>query len=326
MYSSLRGWAVEGRDAHEAGGLAPTDAAELGHGGVQGAEAGDGANDGGAAGEGLVGVEGGLDRGVELADLRVEGLHDGGAELVECEFGAQLAQGVALRDELAPKGEQVAEAAQGAGRGRGGLQAVEEAVAGQHGGVDLIVLGAAAEGLGEAPAVQRVGEHGLEAGVGEALVQGVVVAAGGFEDDARDAELAQPVAQGATAALVIGEAAGRAGGLDMGVERGLADVDAGDYDGFGHSCVPILSSENATRRNRLQDTLTPSPRLVVAGVLRGFAAIPRLRPGTQERPNAPASARPACDGIAVSSKVPQRRARFSFRRGGECLPPPWALL
>ena len=52
------------------------------------------------------------------------------------------------------------------------------------------------------------------------------------------------------------------------------------------------------------------PLVVVVGVLHGFATIPRPRPGTQERPNAPASTRPACDRIAVSSKVPQRRTRF----------------
>ena len=188
---------VKGSDADQGGGLAAADGAELGHvgaqaGGVEGAEAGDRANDRDAAGEGLVGVEGGLDLGVEPADLGDEGLHDGGAQLVAVDFRAQLAQGVAVLDELAAEGEQVAEKAQVVGRGRGGLQAVKQAVAGQHGGVDLVVLGAAAEGLGEAPGVQRVGEHGLEAGVEEALVQAAVVAAGGLEDDTRDAQAQQP--------------------------------------------------------------------------------------------------------------------------------------
>ena len=133
-----------------------------------------------------------------------------------------------LTDELAAEGEQVAEKAQVVGRGRGGLQAVKQAVAGQHGGVDLVVLGVAAEGLGEAPGVQRVGEHGLEAGVEEALVQAAVVAAGGLEDDTRDAQAQQPVAHGAAAALVVGEAAVPVEGQHVGVEGGLADIDAGD--------------------------------------------------------------------------------------------------
>ena len=55
----------------------------------------------GAAGEGLVGVEGGLELDVEPTDLGDEGLHDGSAQLVAVDFRAQLAQGVAVLDELA---------------------------------------------------------------------------------------------------------------------------------------------------------------------------------------------------------------------------------
>ena len=153
----MRGWARPPRQRRVpwkrpdswSQGATPTRAAaggaELGHvgaqaGGVEWAEAGDRAQDRDAEGEGVVGVDAGLDPGIE-------GLHDGGAERVAVDFRAQLAQGVAVRDELVPQeGEQVAETAQAGGRGRRGLQAAEEAVAGQHGGVDLVVLGAAAAG------------------------------------------------------------------------------------------------------------------------------------------------------------------------------------
>ena len=69
-----------------------------------------------------------------------------------------------------------------------------------------------------------------------------VVAPGGLEDGAGDAVLEQPVAQGAAAALVVVELALEAALEDVGVELGLADVDAGNDNGveLGHSCVPIL--------------------------------------------------------------------------------------
>ena len=102
-----------------------------------------------------------------------------------------------------------------------GVGAGEEAVAGQHGGVDAVVLGEPADGFGAAPGAQRVDRDGFETGVEQALVQLAVVAPGGFEDGAG---LDQPVAQSAAA--------------------GLADIDAGDYSwgGNGHCCVVFLSN------------------------------------------------------------------------------------
>ncbi len=158
------------------------------------------------------------------------------------EFGAELAEGAELFDELAAESEQVAEQLEVARQGRGGIEAVKEAEAGEHGGVDAVVLGELADGLGEAPGAQGVDQDGLEAGLSEALVEVAVVAAGGLEDGAGDAVLEQPVAQGAAAGLGVVELALEAGVEDVGVELRLADVDAGDYDGieFSHSCVPVL--------------------------------------------------------------------------------------
>ena len=84
------------------------------------------------------------------------------------EFVAELAERRELLDELAAKGEQVTEQHEVPRRGRGAFQALEAAEAGQHGGVDAVVLGEHPDGLGEAPGAQRIDEHGLEAGVAEA--------------------------------------------------------------------------------------------------------------------------------------------------------------
>ena len=130
-------------------------------------------------------------------------------------------------------------------RGLGGvvcLKVGEEAEAGEHGGVDAIVLGECSDGFGEAAGAQGIDQDGLEAGVSEALVEVAVVAAGGLEDGPVDAVLEQPVAQAAAAGLVVVELTVEAAVEDVGVEPGLAEIDAGDYDGSvsGHSCVPFL--------------------------------------------------------------------------------------
>ena len=126
--------------------------------------------------------------------------------------------------------------------GRGGFQVVEEAEAGEHGGIDAVVLGEPSDGFGEAPGAQGVDQDGLEASVSKALVKVAVVAAGGFEHGPGDAMLEQPIAQGAATGLGVVELAVESACEDVGVELSLADVDAGDYSGCGrcHSCVPIL--------------------------------------------------------------------------------------
>ena len=188
-----------------------------------------------------------MQRRVRFADQLVEQLDQRAAQLgggVGVHLRVQLELRRALRDMLAPDRDQVIETVQDRGFGRGAGQAGEEAVAGQHGGVDAVVLGKPADGFGEAPGAQRVDRDGFETGVEQALVQLAVVAPGGFEDGAGDAGLDQPVAQSAAAGLGVGEVTGLAARFEMGVESGLADIDAGDYSwgGNGHCCVVFLSN------------------------------------------------------------------------------------
>ncbi len=181
---------------------------------------------------------------VAVGDVGLEGRERGAgaAGSLGVEFGAELAEGAELLDELAAEGEQVAEELEVPRLGRAGLQTVEEAETGEHGGIDAVVLGELSDGFGEAAGAQGVDHDGFDASVGEALVEVTVVAPCGLENGAGDAVLEQPVAQGAAAALVVVERALEAALEDVGVELGLADVDAGNDNGvgLGHSCVPIL--------------------------------------------------------------------------------------
>ena len=245
----LAGVAVEGSEAEQGSGLAAAEGAELGHvgaeaGGGDGAATGDRADAGGAAGECGVGGDALAHAALAVGAVGLEGLERGAGTAGGCgvEFGTELAEGAELLDELAAEGEQVAEELEVVRLGRGGLEAVEEAEAGEHGGIDAVVLGESSDGFGEAAGAQGVDQDGLEAGLSEALVEVAVVAAGGLEDGPGDAVLEQPVAQGAAAGLGVVELALEAGVEDVGVEPGLADIDAGDYDGIGtdHSCIPVL--------------------------------------------------------------------------------------
>ena len=87
---------------------------------------------------------------------------------------------------------------------------------------------------------QGVDQNGLEAGVGEALVEVAVVAAGGLEDGPGDAVLEQPVAQGAAAGLGVVEAAVEAAVEDVGVEGShcLAKVATGQGSLPHNLCYP----------------------------------------------------------------------------------------
>ena len=181
---------------------------------------------------------------VAVGDVGQQGVERGGGagSGLVVDLGAELAQGAAHLDELAADSEQVAELAQVPRLGRGGPEVLEEAEAGEHGGIDAVVLGELADGLGEAPGAQGVDQDGLEAGLGEAEVEVAVVAAGGFEDGAGDAVMEQPVAEAAEAGRGVVELAVEAGAEDVGIELGLADIDAGDDNGGGgsHSCDPFL--------------------------------------------------------------------------------------
>ena len=245
----LTGVVVEGSETEEGGRLTAVESAEFGHvraeaGGIDRAETGDRLDDRGAAGEGGIGGDAGLHLAVALGD---RGLHSLEGRRGSCggfgiEFGTQLAEGGELLDKLAAQHEQVAEQLEVVRLGRGAFEALEEAEAGEHGGVDAIVLGELADGLSKASGAQRVDQHGLEAGVEEALVEVAVVAAGRFEDGAGDAEAEQPVAQGTAAGLGVVELAVETAVENVSVELGFADVDPGDDNRVGgsHSCVPIL--------------------------------------------------------------------------------------
>ncbi len=228
---------------------AAAEGTEFGHvsaeaGGVDGTAAGDRLDAGVAAGKRGVGSDALAHAAVAVGAGGLEGLERGAGAAGDLgvEFGAELAEGAELLEELAAEGEQVAEELEVVRLGWGGFEAVEEAEAGEHGGIDAVVLGELSDGFGEAAGAQGVDQDGFDASVEEALVEVAVVAPCGLENGAGDAVLEQPVAQGAAAALVVVELALEAALEDVGVELGLADVDAGNDNGveLGHSCVPIL--------------------------------------------------------------------------------------
>ena len=158
----LSGIAVERCEAKQAGGLAAAEAAEFGHvgaeaGGIDGATAGDRLDDGVTTGEFGVGGDTGAHPAIAGFDVGLEGLERGGgaASGLGAEFGAELAQGTELLDELAAEGEQVAELLEVALLGRGALETGEEAEAGEHGRINAVVLGALADGFGKSAGSAR---------------------------------------------------------------------------------------------------------------------------------------------------------------------------
>ena len=204
-------------------------------GSVDGAEAGNRLDDRVAAREFGVGSDAVAEAAVAVGDVGLEGLErgTGAAGGLGVEFGEELAESAELLDELATESEQVAEQPEVASLWRGAVKAVEEAEAGEHGGIDAVVLGELADGFGEAPGAQGIDHDGVEASVGEALVEVAVVAPSGLEDGAGDAVFEQPVAQGAAAGLGVVELPVEVALVDVGVEFRLADIDAGDDNGGG---------------------------------------------------------------------------------------------
>ncbi len=294
----LAGVAVEGGEAEEGGGLAAAEAAEFGHGGaegggVDGAEAGDRLDDGVATGECGVGSDAVAHAAVAGSDVGLQGL-EGGAEAaggLGVEFGGELAEGAELLEEFAAEGEQVIEQLEVVRLGRGGFQAVEEAKASEHGGIDAVILGEPSYGFGEAPGAQGVDQDGLEASFSKALVKVAMVAAGGFEYGPGDVVLEQPVAQGAATGLGVVKLALNSACENVGVELSLADVDAGDYSGCGrcHSCVPILLRCGSDPRFR-------SGRAGIAATGRPSLSTDLISEGETVRPVAPGGAWPGPTG------------------------------
>ncbi len=161
MYSSLRGcWrpprmgravvmaagiASIGREAGQSSGLGGSGGAEFRQfsaqaGGGQGAAAWNGANDLATSAQGGIGLDAGLDGIVGLLDRGGKVFQQGIEQAGGCRtgFGGVLAQGVALLDELAPQGEQVAQYPLTLRLGR---DALEAGVVGEHGGADTVALG-----------------------------------------------------------------------------------------------------------------------------------------------------------------------------------------
>ena len=80
------------------------------------------------------------------------------------EFGVKLAEGSELVAELAAESGQVAELAEVLRPGRGRCEVVQAAEAGEHGGIDTVILRQSPEGFGEASRAQRIDQDGLDAG------------------------------------------------------------------------------------------------------------------------------------------------------------------
>ena len=160
----LSGVAVEGGETEEGGGLAAAEGTEFGHvsaeaGGVDGTATGDRLDAGVAAGERGVGSDALAHAAVAVGAGGLEGLERGAGAAGDLgvEFGAELAEGAELLEELAAEGEHVAEELEVVRLGRGGFEAVEEAEAGEHGGIDAVVLGELSDGFGEAAGPGRRG-------------------------------------------------------------------------------------------------------------------------------------------------------------------------
>ena len=243
--ASLPAVPVKGGHARQRGGLRMADGAQLGHLRAQHSSrhdpaAGHRPDDFRTPLQTLLAPHPGRDPGVEAGDVLPDRF-DGTAHAVRCifeVFPGSLPQGVQRLQQIASRSHQVRQLLQRLGLGLGRLPELQAGEHGQHLGVREIVLGLLADRAREVARAARVDHDHLDAGVGEALVQWAVEAPGGFESGPPRALPAGPVAQCAAAALVVVEAARGAGRLDMGVQPGLAHVNAdGDLGGCGCSGV-----------------------------------------------------------------------------------------
>jgi len=171
---------------------------------------------------GAFGVDGGeliLDLGQALGCLAFEQSEDEVLLPVLCR-DAVADQGVTCGVQFAHLVESGAE-----DRAHGGFE--QGAETGQHGGVDLVGLGAFADCLGEAPCLAWVDLDHRQASTAKGAFEGAVIGAGGFEDDAGWRVRSQPGDEGCEASGIVGEAAGATVGVQAGVEMVFGDVDAG---------------------------------------------------------------------------------------------------
>ena len=107
-------------------------------------------------------------------------------------------------DQTTPGDEQLLHVAERLADDRPGLQRIESAEAGEHGGIDGVGLGALSDGFGKAPRLQRIDLDRGDCGVAELPFEGAMVGAGGLEDDAMDRALAEPGEEGFEPAMVLG--------------------------------------------------------------------------------------------------------------------------
>ena len=174
----------------------------------------------------------GADRGLELADLPI----DIADQPLECLDGLRrvvllfgVAEGRLGLDQLCSRPGEVAEAELGAAARRRDVRVHHLAEARQHDRIDGVGLRQLAEGLGEAPGLQRADHRDPEAGVVEAPVHIPVIAARGLHNDELDLRLVQHLAKAPAATGVVPELSRLARRGDADVEVGLADINAGDY-------------------------------------------------------------------------------------------------
>ena len=137
-------------------------------------------------------------------------------------------------DQATPCDQQLLHVADRLADDRPGLQRIEGAEAGEHGGIDGVGLGTLPDGFGEAPCLQRIDlEHG-NTGIAELTLEAAVIGAGGFEDDAVHRCLAEPCEEGFDADCGVGELARGGLRVKVDVESKFGDVDA-DSLGYGYS-------------------------------------------------------------------------------------------
>ena len=132
-------------------------------------------------------------------------------------------------DQLRARPGEVAEPEVSAAAWRRCIRVHRLAKASQHDRIDRVGLRQLAEGLGEAPSLERADYGDAEARIVETDVHRPVIAPRSLEYDEFDLLLAQHLAKAAAAAGVVLELSHLARRGDVDVESGLADIDTDNY-------------------------------------------------------------------------------------------------
>jgi hypothetical protein len=164
------------------------------------------------------GVDVGVDLAQPMSELAFEQRRQDGPEAVE--------GGDAVFDQGVASVEEFLQLINGLADDGTRLQAERGAHSGEHGGVASIGLGKLPGCFGEATGLARIDlDHG-QSGFGERSFEQAMIGAGGFKDDARELDDAQPSDQGAQALGVIGEASRFRRGGEGDIEPIFGNVDA----------------------------------------------------------------------------------------------------